>query len=303
MRRFYRIFVLLAAFSLLASGCRKKEETADARIYYLTTEGNALTTEGYNWKSDQVMDRIDEVMKKLKKPEDTVACTSVIPSDVLITDYNLEDDRLEISFSQEYELLDRTKEVLLRAAVVKSLTQIEGVDFVQFRVAGELLRDGHGDVVGYMQGEDFVQNTGAALNSYQREDVTLYYVDSTGEQLVRSEVSLRYNSYMTIEKAIVERLINGPDEEGIRATIPPQTKLLGVAVKGDICYVNLDEGFLAEPFSVKPELEVYSLVNSVIAGGNCRQVQISVNGDTNISFRGQIDFSKPFEENMKIVEE
>lgn len=303
MRRYYRVGVLVTVFCLLVIGCRKKEEEGDILVYYLNSEGNALATEGYEWKSDQVESQIEEVLKKLRKPKDTVACTSVIPADVLITDCSLDENKLEISFSQEYELLDRPAEVLLRAAVVKSLTQIEGVDFVRFHVGGELLKNAHGNTIGYMQGDDFAQNTGVALNSYQQADVTLYYADAAGESLVQTEVSLRYNSYMTIEKAIIERLINGTDEDGMQAAIPSQTKLLGVSIKDGICYVNLDEGFLAGPDMMPPELIIYSLVNSVIAGGNCSQVQISISGNTNVMFHGEIDLDSPFEKNMEIVEE
>lgn len=303
MGRYYRVCIAVAVFCLLAAGCGKKSGDGDVRIYYLNTEGNALASEGYDWKSDQTEDQIDEVLEKLRKPEDTVACTSVIPADVLVTDCVLDDDKLDISFSQEYELLSKPAEVLLRAAVIKSLTQIEGVDFVRFHVGGELLKDGHGNTIGYMQGDDFAQNTGAALNSYQQADVKLFYVNEAGDSLVRTDVSLRYNSYMTIEKAIIERLISGLDEDGIQTVIPPQTKLLGVSIKNGICYVNLNEGFLTNPGMADPELIVYSLVNSVIAGGNCNQVQISVNGDTNVLFQGQVDLSKPFGKNMEIVEE
>lgn len=302
MKRNYRIWILALAVGLLMSGCKREEHTGDVQIYYQNTEGTGLVTEGYEWKTKETASQIDEMLERLKKPEDTVECTSVIPEDVLIAGYQLDKNNLDISFSQEYVLLDKPAEVLLRAAVVKSLTQIDGVQYVRFHVNGELLKDGHGNPIGYMQSEDFAQNTGAALNSYQREDVTLYYANAADTNLVKLQVSLRYNSYMTIEKAIIEQLMEEPDESGAQTAIPAETKLLSVSVKDNICYVNLNEGFLAELPQIRPEQTVYSLVNSIIEGGNCKQVQISVNGDTNIQFRGEIDLSKPFEKNMEIVE-
>ena len=43
------------------------------------------------------------------------------------------------------------------AAVVQTVTQIDGVERVQFHVADEVLKDHHGDEVGYLRSEDFVQ--------------------------------------------------------------------------------------------------------------------------------------------------
>lgn len=295
--------IFLVVFCLLFGGCKHKEETGDIQIYYLNTEGTTLATENYKWKSSEIPKQIEEVLEKLRKPEDTVQCTSAIPADVIVTDFILEENRLDIYFSQEYELLDKPAEVLLRAAVVESLTEIEAVYLVRFYVNGEPLKDSHGNAVGYMRKDDFVQNTGAALNSYQQEEVCLYYASPGGTGLVKKKISLRYNSYMTIEKAIVEQLIKGPESGGTFASIPAETKLLGVSVKDNICYVNLNEGFLAELPSVNPELRVYSLVNSVIEGGNCNQVQILINGAPNVALNDSLTFEKPFREDMKMVEE
>lgn len=303
MKAYVRMFLLSAFICIAAAGCRQKEETGDIEIYYLNLEGTALIPEGYSWKSTQPADQIEEVLERLRKPKDTVKCMPPVPADVLVTDYEIEGNRLDLYFSQEYALLDKPEEVLLRAALVKTLTQIEEVYLIRFFVNGEPLQDSRGDMIGYMRSDDFVQNTGAALNSYQQEDVILYFADASGTRLIKKQVSMRYNSYMTLEKAIVERLIKGPESEGRFAAIPADTKLLSVSIKDDICYVNLNEGFLAGLPSVDPELAVYSIVNSIIEGGNCSQVQISINGDPNVSLNETFALDKPFEKNSEIVEE
>ena len=64
-------------------------------------------------------------------------------------------------------------------------------------------------------------------------------------------------------------------------------------------------GFLAQDYQVSPELVVYSLVNSLVDNGDgeVRAVQISVNGESDISFRNTVDLSRPFERNPDLVEE
>ena len=180
MKAYVSTFFLFVIFCFAAAGCGQKEAAGDIQIYYLNTEGTALATESYNWKSDQISERIEEVLERLRKPKDTVKCTSAIPADVLVTDYQIEGNRLDLYFSQEYELLNKSEEVLLRAAVVESMTQIEEVYLIQFYVKGKPLENNHGEAVGYMRKDDFVQNTGTALNSYQQENVTLYFADSSG---------------------------------------------------------------------------------------------------------------------------
>ena len=66
--------------------------------------------------------------------------------------YNLKSDKAE-----DYNILDAASEALLQAAVVQTVTQIDGVERVQFHVADEVLKDHHGDEVGYLRSEDFVQ--------------------------------------------------------------------------------------------------------------------------------------------------
>lgn len=300
------ILLLLAAIGAGCAGCGK-EKAGDVKVYYLNPEKTGLVSEDYSWKSKGTEKRIREMLKKLRSPEDSVECTPAVPSDLPVTDYQLEDGMLELYFGQDYEQLDAAADVLLRAAVVQSLTQISGVEAVRFHVGNGLLTDAAGQEIGYMRSEDFVQNTGAALNSYEKAETTLYYADSSGSRLVKKKVTLRYNSYMTLEKAIVRQLLKASEKDsvsgGCRGTIPEGTGLLSVSLKDDVCYVNLDAGFLNESDGLDPELTVYSLVDSVIAGGNCSQVQILVNGNNQLVYRGQIDLSKPLTENSELVEE
>ena len=99
--------------------------------------------------------------------------------------------------------------------------------------------------------------------------------------------------------------MKGPKSQACQATLPADTILLGVSVKDGICYVNFDEGFLSQKYQVSPELVVFSIVNSLVenGGGEVRAVQISVNGETDITFQNTVDLSHPFERNPDLMEE
>lgn len=150
------IMALLMICCLLTVGCHK-EESYDMEIYYLNSEGTSLNTEGYNLKSDTAEKQVQEVLKKMQSPKDSVECTPAVPTDIMITDVRLEDGRLDLYFSEDYEILDVASEALLQAAVVRTVTQLDGVDRMQFHVADEVLKDHHGNEVGYLRSEDFVQ--------------------------------------------------------------------------------------------------------------------------------------------------
>ena len=70
-----------------------------------------------------------------------------------------------------------------------------------------------------------------------------------------------------------------------------------------MCYVNLGEEFLNNTFAGDPKITIYAIVNSIIDGGTCSQVQISVNGESNIEYMGSIDLSKPLSRDLDLVEE
>ena len=84
--------------------------------------------------------------------------------------------------------------------------------------------------------------------------------------------------------------------------MPPETKLLGVTVKDGICYVNFDEGFQIAGYTINPELSIYSIVNSILENSSASQVQISINGKTDVMFQNTVDLSKPLTANKEFVE-
>ena len=79
------MIALLMFGCLLTVGCHK-EESYDMQIYYLNSEETALNTEGYNLKSDKAEGQVQEDLKKMQNPKDSVECVPAIPTDLMITD-------------------------------------------------------------------------------------------------------------------------------------------------------------------------------------------------------------------------
>ena len=104
------------------------------------------------------------------------------------------------------------------------------------------------------------------------------------------------------EKMIVEKLIEGTKSRLVYPTIAPDTKLLGVSVKDDICYVNLDERFLSTVYSLDPKVTIYSIVNSLSELSTVSRVQIRINGSEDAVFRDLIPLNTVFERNYEYIE-
>ena len=198
--------------------------------------------------------------------------------------------------------MEAASEVLLRAAFVQTLTQIEGVEYLAFYAAGQPVTDNKGNEIGYQKADDYVQNIGSTLHSYQKVDLNLYFISDDGKMLVKENRSVRYNSNMSVEKLIVEELLEGPAIEEGQASFSPKVKVLAVSVKDGTCYVNFDESFLNNTLAVDPKLAIYTLVNSIVEGGSAMKVQILVNGEIITKYQETMDLSQPFARNLDVIE-
>ena len=73
----------------------------------------------------------------------------------------------------------------------------------------------------------------------------------------------------------------------------PAAALLSVTIKEGTCYVNFDSEFLNSVYDVRPEITIYSIVNSLLEGTNAGNVQIMVNGEKNVAYQETVDLSQP----------
>lgn len=304
MKRLSYIICVLFVIVLSLSGCKKSEEelVEGTGVFYLNTEGTGLVKKAYTLKQDDKREQIEELLGELQKETESIDYVSVVPIDVEMEKWRLQGDKLHLYFSVNYNEMDSASEILLRAAFVQTLTQIEGVEYVDFYAAEQPVTDNKGDEIGYQNEDDFVQNIGSTLHSYQKVDLNLYFIGKDGKKLVKESRSVRYNSNMSVEKLIVEKLLEGPVNSELQAGFVPKTKALGVSVKDGTCYVNFDESFLTNTLAVDPKLVVYSLVNSIVDSGNAMKVQILVNGETNVKYQETIDLSQPFSRNLDVIE-
>lgn len=304
MRRKYCIIAAVCmCIVLLAFGCGKRTDVGedDRYIYCLNSERTGLIKVKYSFEGESPKEKAEGVLEELGKPASEIEYTTVLPEGVEIRESSLGGSIFEIDFNAQYLKLDKLEEKLVRAAIVQSLVQIRGVNAVSFSVEGETLKDKDGNVIGLLNEDDFAESTGASPSTYQTGELLLYFADESGQKLVQQSVDVRYSSNVAKEKLIVEKLIQGPKGEGGYPTVNPDSNLLSVTIRDEICYVNFDSTFLTGAYDILPELTVYSIVNSIVEGTDAKRVQITINGESNARYMGTVDLSQPLTPDMSRV--
>lgn len=303
MKKFHKIFILLMLIMLGCTGCKKEitEKAGAIDIYYLNNDITSVVPYEEVLKEDSADAKLKEVMDLIQEDPVSIDCKRAFTDDIQIVDFYLENRQLVITFNEAYQEMDATREILCRAAIVKTVTQLDSVDYVIFYVGDAPLTDYKGNPVGVMTDETFIENAEDQINSVQAATLTLYFANKNGDRLVEEIQNVHYSSNMPIEKVVIEQLVAGPTVENGHQAICPDTKLLSVASKDGVCYVDFDEKFLEGVDGVTEEAAVYSIVNSLSEVANINKVQISVNGETEVS-NDTLHLNTMFERNLDIID-
>ena len=298
-----KLLPLLLLVLLFSAGCGEEEVSSEYHIEYLNKEKTKIVEVAYEPQASDTEGLIREFLAQLSSDTDWVEYRKPIPSDVEVTDFSLDGVLLSIHFDEDYNKMNQVEEVLCRAAVVRTMTQIERVDCVSFYVADAPLTDSKGNIIGSMNQDSFVENPGEQINSIQNTTLTLYFSNESGDGLVvENREDVYYSSNISMEKLIMEQLLEGPQIEGAKSAIPAGTKLMNVSVVDGVCYVSLDETFRNQDYQVSEAIVIYSIVDSLTELSNISKVQISVNGDTSGAYRDNFALSDMYDRNLDYME-
>lgn len=283
------------------SGEKKQSGTA-YNIYYVNQEETKLVEREYRSETTDSALLFEEIMEQLASASERMEYESPLDEEFALLGHTLDNGLLTLDFDERYKNLRGTREVLVRASIVRTMTQLPEVERVTFTVKGEQLVDSTGAAVGVMAADTFIENAGNEINAYEKVNLRLYFANESGDLLVEeNRRNVVYSSNIALEKLVVEKLVEGPMTEGAYPTINPTTKVLSVTVKDGICYVNLNNDFLSQPYNVAAGVTIYSITNSLVELSNINKVQISVEGGTDILYRENVSLNNVFERNLDIL--
>ena len=297
-RKITALVMALVLGAVAFSGCGKKETESKYKIYYINEEQGEVLAESFVPSEETTQTMLEEMTEKLNKKN--AEGHTLLPENIEIQSCVDDDGMIRVDFNQEDHDLNPVDEVLLRASIVKDYVQIPNIYLVTITAEGTPIVDSQGQEIGAMSLDSFLENTGKEIMAYQYKELNLYFTNEEGNQLVPEARQVYYNGNTPIEKVIVEQLLRGPGESGHYATLPSDTRIVGVSVADGIAYVNLGKQFVDEALPVDAQIPIYSIVNSLIDAGNVSQVQISINGDTSLLFKDKVDMNQLFQVNHEL---
>lgn len=298
--------ILLAGMLCLLSACANGAGRQSGTVYYLyyinNDETKIISREYRSETTDEAL-LLEELLEELSVISERLEYETPLAKEFALVGHTLDNGLLTLDFDERYRELRGAREVLVRASIVRTVIQLKQIERVTFTVKGEPLVDQAGVAVGVMNEESFIENAGNEINAYEKMDLRLYFANETGDYLVEeNRLNVVYNSNISLEKLVVEKLVEGPAAKDAYPTINPDTKVISVTVKDGICYVNLSGDFLNQPYNVTTDVTIYSITNSLVELSNVNKVQISVDGETNISYREKLSLNNLFERNLDMLE-
>lgn len=302
MRNVKMIFMVLTM--LLLAGCSKGNQVkgeSEYYIYYTNLQVTGLSSEIYAATGTTAEELIPELLGALNREPEENTHFLLLNDTVCVENYAYDGSMVTLYMSKAYGEMPNTREVLVRAGLVRTLVQIEAVDSVQIYVGGVPLKDSKGNDIGPMKARTFIENSGKEINSYKSTNIKLFFTNAEGNRLVPESRSLYYSSNVQLEQIIVEQLILGPKAEGSYPTLPSTASVLTVTVVEDVCYVNFNKAFLEQPLSIQQEIPIYSISQSLIENCKVSKVQIAVEGETELVFRESMQLNQFYEKNNTLV--
>ena len=309
--RVFLLSVLMPVF--LFVGCAKEKEAEEQQItvklpegsiklYYMNEDRTKVVSENFKLSFGAVDEQVSEFLTALEAALWTEEEKDVISDRNPIYEYKIDENGLlSLRYASDYSTQPNITEVLRRAALVKTLCQLDNITAVEFFIGTQPLLTAAGKPVGMLTAEDFIDSTGENTEFYQEAKVSVYFANESGDALLPSYLKITYDGTVTTERLILQTLLEGPVQEELRPVLPKGTVLNKVSIRDGICYVDFNEKFMEKQDGITPEVTVYAVVNSLTELSSVYKVQFLINGTTKKNY-GTLNFSQAFERNLEIVE-
>lgn len=303
-----RILCLSVCLLLILTGCAKgtqkefkeylameeKVKNGEFKIYYLNKGASNLKHLSRKIVSTEQDEIIRTLLFEITNPPASEEVLPPIKEDVVFKEFQIRQNVLYLYFDEFYASMDYSRQILALGAYVKTLTQIEGIDYVAIYTGEVELMDKNAKPIGPVGSDEIVDGV-SDVNAYRKAEIVLYFPDVTGEDLIPEKREIFYNTNVPLETVIVDELIAGPKDSNLYRSLPTGTKLISTSVVDGVCYINLSREFMEPIAGQKETTAIYSIVNSLTELDEIQKVQISVEGLKNLMYRDLISLDTFFE--------
>lgn len=268
--------LLSVIMGLLLVGCDSGKE--ELTIYFGSSDSRSLSEEKIVVFEDTKLEEranfaVSELLKGPKDPEHK----RVIPEGTNLISLKIKDKTATVNFSQEFEKsTDNAERLLSVYSVVSTLCSVEGINRVQILVNGRNMKySSTGEDIGLLSMNNVITNDDIKRN--QTAVIELYFGSKDKTGLVKQQRMVDIKDNETMEKTVINELLDGPGEGALRL-IPQDVKLLSVESKDNLCYINLSKEFL-NISEQDAYLAIYSIVNTLTGQWKTSGVQFLIEGE------------------------
>lgn len=299
---------VILVFGMTGCGEKTDKQLMSYQVFYINSDGSGLTGKTYQLKDakQDLVSVIKELIIRLQTPQEE-SLKSPIDEGIQVVDYQIKENQLSVYFSAGYNNKSGLDEILSRAAIVKTLCQIQEIEYVEFYVEDQPLMLS-GNAVGLMSQESFVDELNPQDQKQSKETV-LYFANKQGNRLKKITTDITYNAVEPIARLLVEQLIAGVssiqniDETKLQSAVPSKTTLNNLTIRDNICYLDLSRDFEQQDPNVSSEVIVYSIVDTLCELPEVTKVQFSVDGEQKEKYGDLEGFNKPLERNLDLLED
>lgn len=271
-----KLGVLFVIIALLIQGCVHMERpVGDGFIlYYLNASENALEPVRYEPKSTGktgARELLDNLSKVSTEQEQKAPL-----NDIGVEILSLREGVIQLDFGNEYHTLEKIKELLVRAAVVKTLCQMDEIDAVEMFVKAQPLTDQNNQEIGLQRAEDYVDYFANEQDNLLTEDFTLFFANEEGTSLIKEIHRVHFDSTLSKEQAVIFALQDEPNSPDAKPALSPNFSVSNMTTSDNICYVDIDSSMFETEEDILQMVSVYAIVNSLCLLKDVRAVQINV---------------------------
>ena len=257
-------------------------------VYYTDNQRRYLIADKVSVNLATEDDVVSYLVEALMTPPENSGLYTAIPRHTELLSYSVDDGICTINFSSEFERNSWTgceAQRLTLLSVVNTLTQLEGIQQVEFASEGSLLISYENLAISdpFVFDENAIGPVRTGVNEF---DATLYLSNGTGDALAAVPTRVRQNSGISQAELVVEALLNYEPSNSLFTQIPEGTAIRSVTVRNGTCLVDLSREFLSSDAHLLRS--VRSIVASLCSLNGINSVQITVEGQTPEGDYGQL---------------
>lgn len=166
MRKRNMFFCFFCCLGLLfiMCGCQtKKNETKrqenkkETAIYYTNKNCTKLIAVRKDIKlKENSQQAVESLLKEMQKNRKDSEYKVAIPEQVIINNVMVSNNIVLVDFSTGYKKISSNEDLICRAGIVYTLTQMKDISYVSFSISGKAMLDTDGKAIGALGRDSFV---------------------------------------------------------------------------------------------------------------------------------------------------